>query len=83
MRIFRFLTAIRVLITAGTTAANCPGIPVATNPSQPIAISVEKPRQEIDLISPTALEGEVLYCPVFSLQRLPMLNRRRKDLLEL
>ena len=75
MRIFPILTAIRILITAGTTAANCPGISVATNASQPIAISVEKPQDKFYLTSPAVLENELLYARTFWPQGLPGLNR--------
>jgi len=44
MKIFRLLTAIRVLVsTVGTTAANGPGIPPAPNVPQLVAIAVEEP----------------------------------------
>jgi hypothetical protein len=89
MRIFRILTAIRILVTTlGTTAANAPGIPVATKASRPVAIYVAKHHERIDILSPLVLEGEVPYSAEFLLQRLLVLNRstekscasgRRKD----
>jgi hypothetical protein len=66
MKIFRLLTAIRIIITAGTTAANCPGIPVATNASEPIAISVEKHHQQVGPSSPTVSESELPFPRVFT-----------------
>ena len=64
MRIFRLLTAIRVILTTvGITAANGPGIPVATNAPQPVAIAVEEVHQQIDIPSPSVLESEARYSP--------------------
>ena len=70
MKIFRILTAIRVVLTTvGITAANGPGIPVATNAPPPVAIAVGKVRQQINTPSPPVLESEAVHFPVFWRQR--------------
>jgi hypothetical protein len=75
MRVFPLLTAVRILITVGTTSANSPTILVATNTQQPVAISVAGPYRQIDVKSLPVLDSEALYSSVFSQQCLQCAGR--------
>jgi hypothetical protein len=82
MRVFPLLTAVRILITVGTTSANSPTILVATNTQQPVAISVAGPYRQIDEKSLPVLDSEALYSSVFSQQRLQCSIKVQKNLVQ-
>jgi hypothetical protein len=66
MRMFPLLTAVRILITVGTTSANSPTILPATNTQKPVAVSIAAPYRQIDVKSLPVLDSEALYSSVFS-----------------